>query len=110
MKQNKVLYNVTVVVDPSIHDEWKQWMIQNHIPDMMATGCFTEYKMSLILGSEAENGLNYAIQYVAPSMDVFLKYRDQYSTSLQKEHQIRYKDRYASFRTVMEIHDEGQAL
>jgi hypothetical protein len=33
-----ILYNVTVSVDPEIHDEWLAWMKSKHIPDVLATG------------------------------------------------------------------------
>ena len=103
----KVLYNTTVVIDKNIHEEWKQWMIRTHIPKVMATGCFIEYKISLILGNNPDEGVNYAIQYISPSMETFLTYRDRFAKAIQMEHQNRFKDRAASFRTVMEVQNEG---
>jgi len=105
--KRKVLYNITIAVDEEVHEEWKEWMIRQHIPDMMSTGCFSEYKMSMILGNEGNDSLNYAIQYVSPSIEKFFQYRDEHSKRLINDQQTRYKDRYASFRTLMEIHDEG---
>ncbi len=35
-----ILYNVTVALDPAIETEWLAWMQQEHIPEVMATGCF----------------------------------------------------------------------
>ena len=29
------IYNVTVVVDNSIEEQWKQWMVKEHIPEVM---------------------------------------------------------------------------
>ena len=36
-----IIYNVTIKVDHSIADEWKIWLMEEHIPGMIATGCFT---------------------------------------------------------------------
>ena len=51
-----ILYNVTLKVDPQIHEEWKQWMCEVHIPDVMSTGLFKEYKMCKLLGLDEEDG------------------------------------------------------
>ena len=40
------IYNVTVKVDWSIHDAWVQWMLNEHMPEMIKTGCFTDSKLA----------------------------------------------------------------
>ena len=40
----KIIYNVTVNIDDSVHDEWLEWMQTQHIPDVMSTGYFLEKK------------------------------------------------------------------
>lgn len=105
--KNKVLLNITIAIDKEVHEDWRAWMVNQHIPDVMSTGCFSEYKMSLILGNDENDSLNYAIQYVSPSMEKFIQYRDEHSKRLMNDQQDRYKDRFASFRTIMEIYDEG---
>jgi hypothetical protein len=50
-----ILYNVTVSIDPAIHEEWLEWMKVKHIPDVMNTGCFIEARISRVHGEE-ENG------------------------------------------------------
>jgi hypothetical protein len=47
-----IIYNVTVNVDNSVHDEWLDWMKSKHIPDVVATGCFTDGKIFRILVNE----------------------------------------------------------
>lgn len=36
-----IIYNVTTQADHSIAGQWLQWMKEEHIPDIIATGCFT---------------------------------------------------------------------
>jgi hypothetical protein len=55
-----ILYNVTVSIDPSIHEEWLEWMKAKHIPDVMSTGCFVEARISRVHGEE-ENGMTFAM-------------------------------------------------
>ena len=45
----KIFYNVTVIIDDSILDEWKSWMIETHIPDVMATGAFESYQLTKVI-------------------------------------------------------------
>ena len=44
-----LIYNVTIKVDRIIAREWLQWLQQEHIPAIMATGCFTEYRVVRLL-------------------------------------------------------------
>ena len=103
----KLLYNVTVKIETNVHQEWIDWMLQKHIPDVMATGCFEAYKLTRILDYEDEHGVWFAIQYVSPSQDAFELYQEQYAQTLQKEHADRYHGRYVAFRTLMVIESEG---
>lgn len=102
-----LLYNVTVKIDTECHDEWLNWMLTIHIPDVMATGCFSSYRMTKILGDDDQHGIGYAIQYLAPDMQQFEHYNQHHAPSLQKVHSERYGGRYAAFRTLMEVVREG---
>ena len=44
-----ILYSVTVSIDPTVAEDWLDWMRKVHIPDVMATQCFTESRISKIL-------------------------------------------------------------
>ncbi len=97
-----ILYNVTVKIETKTHEEWVNWMKNTHIPDVLATGLFTGYKFYRILGDEDQEGVTYAIQYFTPSLDSFIRYRDEYAQRLQAEHAQRYANKYVAFRTLME--------
>lgn len=102
----KILYNVTVKILTNLSDEWLQWMQEVHIPDVMATAKFEEYKISEIIEEENE-GRTFAIQYVSPDMETFQSYQLDHAKKLQQEHTERYKDKYVAFRTLMTIIKEG---
>lgn len=98
---NRIIYNVTVNVDDDVHEEWLQWMRQVHIPDVMATGCFVEWRICRLL-LEEEKGVTYAIQYTASSMADFEKYQQLYATEIQRQHSEKFKDKFVAFRTLLE--------
>jgi len=103
----KILYNVTVIIDDSVLEDWKQWMIEIHIPDVMSTGAFETYQMQKVLTEGSEGGTTFAIQYLAPSREEFERYEIQHASRLQEDHQKRYNGKFGAFRTLMEVISAG---
>jgi len=100
-----ILYNVTVSIDASAESDWLVWMKSKHIPDVIATGCFIEGRLSRVHAEEA-GGLTYAVSYVAPSQEKYDEYQEKFAPKLQQEHTQRYSGRFAAFRTMMTIVEE----
>lgn len=99
----KIMYNVTVAIDPQIEQDWVKWMIDVHIPDVLSTGKFLSHSMQKVLGSDQEAGITYAIQYVAPDMQTFQSYQTNDAEKLQAKHKAKYDGMYAAFRTLMQV-------
>lgn len=97
-----IIYNVTVKISNHKHDDWVEWMKTNHIPDVMATGKFTQYTFSKVL-VEDEEGTNYSIQYLCQDLEVLEDYQNNYAPKLQEKHTARYKDQFVAFRTLLEV-------
>lgn len=98
-----IIYNVTLNVDESIHDEWMLWMHNTHIPEVLATGLFSSAKMLRLLTRQAdETGETYAIQYLADSLENYLTYQEKHAPSLQKKTLDKYGNKLLAFRTLME--------
>ena len=97
-----IIYNVTVNVENDIREEWLQWMKTKHIPDVMATGYFTENKICKVLVDE-EQGTTYSIQYTAANMKDLEEYQRDHAPRLQKDHADKYAGKFVAFRTLLEI-------
>lgn len=95
------IYNVTVTLEESIHDEWLKWMKEIHIPDVMRTGIFIENKICKLITEESE--ITYALQYTFRRMEDYHAYQKEFAPKLQKEHSDKFKDKFAAFRTILEI-------
>lgn len=102
-----VLYNVTVKISNEAQEEWLQWMRQVHIPEVMATGMFLNYRITRVLSLEDTDGTTYAFQYLCSDMATLHQYQVHHAPALQKSHTDRYKDQFVVFRTVMEVIEEG---
>ncbi|MFM7309609.1 MAG: DUF4286 family protein [Flavobacteriales bacterium] len=105
---NRVLYNVTCSVDPEVHEEWLDWMMFKHIPDVMKTGFFIDNRICRIPEYE-ENGVTYAIQYTCKNRNELNRYFESEAPRLQQEHASRYGAKVSAFRTVLEILHEYQS-
>lgn len=97
-----ILYNVTVNIDKEVENEWLDYMKKTHIPEVMETGAFVEYRMFRLLTDEEEPGTNYAIMYYAKTMEDVHNYQQEHAERLQKEHTEKYKDRFVAYRSMLE--------
>ena len=100
-----IIYNVTINVDESIHDEWVLW-IRAHIRQVLATGKFKEAKLTKVLVDEELGGLTYSVQYRALSRETLDAYYKEDANRLRNDGLKRFGDKTVSFRTELEIIDE----
>lgn len=99
-----ILYNVTVKIENNAQEEWLHWMKTVHVPEVMATGCFTENKiMRLIQPPMDEEGTTYAFQYFCKDLMTLNHYMKAYAPALQADHTKRYNGLFGAFRTIMEL-------
>lgn len=99
-----IVYNVTCNVGSHLAEEWLKWMQEEHIPEVMQTGCFTECKILKLLTEAQDNeGINYAIQYIANSLENYHHYRDQFGPSLQAKTKEKYGDSVLAYRSLLEV-------
>ena len=98
-----IIYNVTINVEDSVGESWLDYMKNEHIPDVMKTNCFVDYKFSKILTRhDGETGTTYAVQYRCDSMAKLEEYQEKFAPALQKDHTEKYRDKFVAFRTLLE--------
>jgi hypothetical protein len=100
-----IIYNVTVNIDDSIHDDWLAW-IKEHIPQVLATGKFTEAKLTKVLVKEELGGTTYSVQYKAISREALEAYYKEDAEKLRGDGLKKFADKMLAFRTELEIIDE----
>lgn len=103
-----IIYNVTINIDQNVQQPWLEWMRNVHIPDMLATGKFTEAKMSRVLVEEEMGGITYSIQYTALNREALQRYYDEDAARLRRDSQERFGDQFVAFRTELEVLDIQQ--
>ena len=60
-----IIYNVTINIDDSVHNEWLEGMKSEHIPQVLATGKFKEARLTKVLVEEEQGGVTYSSQFRA---------------------------------------------
>lgn len=97
-----IIYNVTVNVEETIHQEWLSWMKNTHIPAMLATGKFTKALMTKVLVEEDLGGVTYSIQYTTPNKATLQKYYKEDAPTLRAQSQ-HFQGKFVAFRTELEV-------
>lgn len=101
------IYNVTINIEEDVHDQWLQWMKENHIPDVMGTGLFLGNRIMQVMADDPQ-GITYSIQYEVKDMETLQLYQEVYAPKLQKEHTERYEGKFVAFRTILRVEHEHE--
>ena len=98
-----ILYNVTINIDDSVHDEWLRWMQEVHIPEVMATGYFLRNQLFKLLTEVDNGGTTYSVQYFCRGMVDLEDYQREEAPALQAKTQALFEGKFYAFRTVLEV-------
>lgn len=100
-----IIYNVTIKIEKSVEEDWVRWMKILHIPEVMETGYFKEYKFCRLLDNlqQGDDGVTYCVQYFCESLGKLHMYQVKHSPALQKAHNEKYAGKYVGFRSILEV-------
>ncbi len=96
------IYNVTINIDESVHDEWLIWM-ETHILDVLNTGKFTAAKFTEVLVDEEMGGKTYSVQYTTNTKEDLDDYYKEDADNLRVEGLKKFGDKMLAFRTELRL-------
>lgn len=96
------IYNVTVNVAEEVHAEWLRWMKEEHMAEVMGTGCFTDSQLLKVLYVQDE-GQTYSVQYKFVQMTDMERYNKEFAPALQAQMKARFGESCLAFRTLLQI-------
>ena len=99
------IYNITINIDETAHNEWLNWM-QFHIVDVLNTGHFSSAKLTQVLVEEEMGGKTYSVQYTANTREDLDEYYELNATKLQSEGLKKFADKMVVFRTELKVINE----
>jgi hypothetical protein len=98
-----IIYNVTIKVEHSIHAGWLTWMKEEHIPDVINSGCFTHAVMLHLFEADDADGVTYAMQYHAKDKEQYNLYMEKFMPEMRKRLTDKWGSKVSAFRTVMQV-------
>ena len=98
-----LVYEVTAVVELEIAEGWERYMREQHIPDVLATGCFSRASLARASGGR------YLIRYHLASRADLERYLAQVAPALRAEFAARYPGGVALTRETWELLQEWEA-
>ena len=98
-----IIYNVTINVDESIHEQWMEWMTEKHIPEMLNTGKFTKALMTQVLIEEDMGGITYSVQFSCRSRQILEEYYQNEAEEMRREGFELFGNKFGAFRTELRV-------
>ena len=98
-----IIYNVTVKTETGIAEEYIKWLKEEHMPDMLGTGCFTDARIHRLLEVDDADGPTFAVQYHAESKSDYNRYIEQFAPEMRKKSIEKWGQQVLAFRSVMQV-------
>lgn len=96
------IYNITIKVQAAIAEEWIQWQKAEHIPEIMQTGLFEEYKIFRLLEQDDSEGPTYVTQFFFSDRSKYDQYIQNFASTLREKAARKWGDKFIGFRSVLE--------
>ena len=105
MCQNKsmIIYNVTTLVSWPVHEDWKEWLFNEFLPEIMDTQLFSHYQVVRLMEVNEDEGPTYAVQLYMKHTSDFNAYREKYSRKFQEKEKDAWGDYATSFASLMQV-------
>ena len=98
-----LIYNVTSKVSWQIQDKWIDWMLTEHIVEILETGLFLKYQLVLLKDVDDAEGPTFAVQYYLDNQENYDRYIQHFAPQLREKVRNRWGDHEISFGTLMEV-------
>jgi Domain of unknown function (DUF4286) len=98
-----IIYNVSSKISHRIQEAWLNWMLEEHIPEIMATGLFVEFRLCRLLDQDETEGPTYTVQYAAASLNEYQSYLIDFAPAFREKAYKAWGNQFISFRTLMEV-------
>lgn len=95
------IYNVTIQLDIKIEKNWLQWMYQEHLQEVMNTGCFDSYTLLELMEPNEPDSKTYVVQYFTDSKDRYTNYIENFAPLLRQKGLDKFQNQFIAFRTIL---------
>ena len=96
-----IVYSVTVKPDLDIESAYVDWLKNEHIGEVVATGCFDSAQFYKILAEDETDGASYNIQYSTTDMTRYFNYINDHAPLMRSKGKEKFGEKFHAFRTVL---------
>lgn len=97
----EIVYSVTVKPDRDIEEAYVRWLKDEHILEVVETGCFDSFRFFKVLAEDESDGASYNIQYVTTEMARYFDYLERHAPSMRAKGKEKFGEKFHAFRTVL---------
>ncbi|MCS6823656.1 MAG: DUF4286 family protein [Cytophagaceae bacterium] len=95
------LFYVTINIDEDIEEQWLHWMYERCT--LLVSGISASYKVLKPVNAEQFGGNTYSFQFILDEKISAQHFEEQYNELIGKLMYKNFKDKFAEFRTLLEI-------
>jgi len=88
-------------VNHDIVNKWIAWQKEEHIPEIMATKLFDDYKMFHLFEHDDKGSATFTVQYFTSSIERYNQYISSFALLLREKALAKWGDQFTGFRSVM---------
>jgi len=96
------IYNITILIDESIEQEWLNYVQAQLMQAVMETGFFQSCQLLQVTDSPNE-GLTYCLQFRTNEISSLQSYQNLYGPQIEGEHQSAFPNQLVTFSSTMKI-------
>jgi len=99
------IYNITILIEESIEQQWLSWIKTNYIPAVMETGFFQSYELLQLMDSPNEE-LTYCLQFRTDEISSLQSYQNLYAPQIEQEQLLAFANQLVTFSSTMKLINE----
>lgn len=103
-----ILYNITINIHESVHDQWMNWVNTYYIPGLLNTGKFQKARMVKVLVDEDMGGITYSIQFETPDKETLDRFYKEDFDQFETEARRLFGELMLTFKTELQLISEHQ--
>jgi hypothetical protein len=98
-----IIYNITTQVTWQVHDQWRKWLLTEHIPNLIATGIFSHHQVVRVLEVDDTEGPMYAVQLYVHESCTIDDYKNRFAETMEKSEKALWGNQVFTFSSLMEV-------
>ena len=98
-----MMYIVSVLVERERASAWRDWMRQDHIPQVLQTGCFVGATFARDVSADTATHEAHRTFYLAHDADALARYTREHGPALRADHEARFAGAAQASREVLEV-------